>query len=164
MKDKLVNKFKEDLKNKGYTDEDIYEIFKEELEKVYFDKNKLTSGSIVGTKNGGIYMYLENAKVHGNLENVLINLEDFKYITFSSYSNNLLNGMSIFSIINICDNDYVGDNFRNHIISDTDKWTAVRGKTQEEIDIDNLIKKETKIKLEEFDKVLERYIKLKEVE
>ena len=131
MKDKLVNKFKEDLKNKGYTDEDIYEIFKEELEKVYFDKNKLTSGSIVEIKDGSICMYLENAKVNGNLKNVLIDLEDFTYINFSDYSNNLLHKMSILSIINICDNDYVGDNFKKHIKLcnkkwQKDKWTAER--------------------------------------
>ena len=36
------------------------------------------------------------------------------------------------NIVKICDMPYVGDNFRNHIINDTNKWTAVREENEKE--------------------------------
>ena len=130
-----------------------------------FRKDKLSNGCIVQLRNGDKCMYLENANNMCGKADVFIDINDSSWVSLESYDNQLKSKINAtdYDVIKICNMNFVGDNIKKQIIVNTDEWTAVREENKEELDIDKLIK-ETKIKLEEFDKVLERYIKLKEVE
>ena len=88
--------------------------------------------TIVELRNGDKYILLLNTYHADEKNDYLISLGNGGYIKFDDYDENLesKDGEKEFDIMKICQEYYVGDNFRNHVIYDRDKWTWKR---QEEV-------------------------------
>ena len=89
-------------------------------------KNDLKNGSIVELRNGDKFIFLRNIK-NDFFKDCLISLESGCYINFDDYNNDLKDNINRkYDIVKVCQNDYVGDNFRDHIINNTQNWTWIR--------------------------------------
>lgn len=133
-----------------------------------FRKDKLSNGCIVQLKNKEKYIYLQNIKCFNSTrDDIFLNINNFNYLSLNEYTYDLYHGYNKnYTVIKICDKDFVGLNLEQHLKNgqlDTDEWTAVRDENEEELDVDKLLK-EIKIKLKEFNKILERYEELKDRE
>lgn len=130
-----------------------------------FKKGNLSNGCILGTKRGNKYIFLKNAKngVYDNMD-LLINIQTGGHLALDIYNDNLedMDYDHDHDIIKICDMDFVGDNIRNHMIKNTDYWTAVKEKNKEE-ELKEIIE-EIRIKTEALNEIMKRYKELKEVE
>ena len=116
-------------------------------------KSDLENGAIVELRNGKKYILLFNCCTFGNKEDLFISLDDGCYLKLSNYNENL-NDCSDenYDIMKVCQNDYVGDNIRSHILKQNeDDWTWIReektvmtiSEIEEKLGISNLkIKKE----------------------
>lgn len=116
-------------------------------------KSDLKNGAIVELRNGDKYILLFNCCKYGNKENLFISLEDGGYLQLSDYNEDLKDcDDNDYDIMKLCQNDYVRDNIRSHILKqDKDDWTWIRGEEtvmtiseiEEKLGISNLkIKKE----------------------
>lgn len=94
---------------------------------------------------------LLNTKLYDNEKPILVNLADGCYLYYLDYNEDLTHDNKLLDIMKVCQHEYVGDNFRAHIINDTDNWTWVReeetimtiSEIEEKLGISNLkIKKE----------------------
>lgn len=117
-------------------------------------KSDLKNGAIVETRNGDKFILLFNCCNDGNKEDLFISLEDGRYLKFDDYDENL-NDCSDkdYDIMKVCQNKYVGDNIRSHILKQNeDDWTWIReeetvmtiSEIEEKLGISNL-----KIKIED---------------
>lgn len=99
-----------------------------------FIKDELRNGCIVQLRNGEKYMYLASVKNTREEENIFVNIKKGGWIGLSDFNYNLKNkyGNNKYDIIKLCNEDYVGDNIRYHIINDTDEWTAEREENEKE--------------------------------
>ena len=119
-------------------------------------KSDLKSGAIVEIRKGNKYMLLLDTK-NQYCKNCLISLDNRGYLNFDGYNKKLKNcSDKDYDIMKVCQNDYVGDNFKKHIIKedvldDEGKWTWIReeetvmtiSEIEEKLGISNLkIKKE----------------------
>lgn len=114
-------------------------------------KSDLRNGSIVEIRNGDKYMFISDAK-NKYAKNSLISLKDGGYLDLDHYNDDLKDRYNNnYDIVKICQNDYVGNNFRDHVIKNTDNWTWERqeevvmtiSEIEEKLGISNLkIKKE----------------------
>lgn len=100
-------------------------------------KSDLRNGDIVKTRGGDKYIVLLNAGLYkGKTEDLLINLEDGCYLSLSGYKKDLTwydEEAKNFDIVSICAFDYVGDNLRQHGLTQITagyKWTWERNKTK----------------------------------
>lgn len=95
-------------------------------------KSDLKNGAVVELRNGDKYILLLNTYYCNEKDDYLISLRNGGYIEFDDYDKNLesKDGEKKYDIMKVCQNEYVGDNFRNHVINDRDKWTWKR---QEEV-------------------------------
>lgn len=95
-------------------------------------KSDLKNGAIVELRNGDKCILLLNTYCGDEKNDYFISLKNGGYIGFDYYDENLesKDGEKEFDIMKICQEYYVGDNFRNHVIYDRDKWTWKR---QEEV-------------------------------
>lgn len=110
-----------------------------------FRKASLSNGCIVQTRDGYKYMILKDVRNGLNdYEDLLICLETGNYLLFNYYDDNLKdkNGDIDFDVVKICDMNYVGDNFKKHIIDKEEYWTAER-----KIDIKKMTKAEIEAEL-----------------
>ena len=116
-------------------------------------KRDLKNGAIVETRNGDKFILLFNCCNFGDREDLFISLEDGEYLNFDGYSKKLKNcSDENYDIMKVCQNDYVGDNIRSHILKQNeDDWTWIReeetvmtiSEIEEKLGISNLkIKKE----------------------
>lgn len=102
-------------------------------------KSNLQTGDIVLLRNGKKYIVLKDTKVSGDIEDILVSLEDGCYLCFRYYNENLKDngGDDKFDIMKVCSHSYVGDNIRDHILYSREKWTwerqAVKEMTVDEI-------------------------------
>lgn len=101
-----------------------------------FRKAKLSNGCIVQLRNGSKYMLLKDVynSDYRYYEDLLISLNFDGYLQLSDYNENLKDkaGETKDDIIKICDMNFVGDNFKKHIINKEDYWTVVRDENEEE--------------------------------
>ena len=116
-------------------------------------KRDLKNGAIVETRNGDKFILLFNCCNFGDREDLFISLENGEYLNFDGYSKKLKNcSDENYDIMKVCQNDYVGDNIRSHILKQNeDDWTWIReeetvmtiSEIEEKLGISNLkIKKE----------------------
>lgn len=116
-------------------------------------KSDLKNGTIVELRNGDKYILLFNCCNYGDKDDLFISLDDGGYLKLSFYNENLKEcSDKVFDIMKVCQNKYVGDNIRSHVLKkDEDDWTWIRGKEtvmtiseiEEKLGISNLkIKKE----------------------
>lgn len=93
-------------------------------------KSDLKNGAIVELRNGDKYILLLNTYYGDEKKDYFVSLEDGCYLNFNDYDENLESkyGEKEFDIMKICQEDYVGENFKNHVINDIDKWTWERKK------------------------------------
>lgn len=125
-------------------------------------KNELMNGTIVELRNGDKFILLLNIK-NWFCENCLISLKNGQYLDFDDYSDDLKDSTdSEYDIIKICQNDYVGDNFKEHIIVETDHWTWVRDEEEIKNEDKNISYEIFKIKLDLLEKKLEILEKIEE--
>lgn len=96
-------------------------------------KSDLRNGDIVKTREGNKYIVLLNAGLYkGGTEDLLINLMDGCYLRLSGYKEDLTwydEEAKNFDIVSICAFDYVGDNLRQHGLTQVTagyKWTWKR--------------------------------------
>ena len=114
-------------------------------------KSDLKSGAIVELRNGDKYMLFLDVE-NSYTKNMLVSLKDGGYLDFDDYNDDLKDCSNAkYDIVKICQNDYIGNNFRDHVINDTDNWTWVReeevvmtiSEIEKKLGIENLkIKKE----------------------
>lgn len=114
-------------------------------------KSDLKTGAIVELINGDKYMLFLDVE-NSYTKNMLVSLKDGGYLSLDDYNDDLKDrDNSKYDIVKICQNDYVGDNFRDHVIKNTDNWTWERqeevvmtiSEIEEKLGISNLkIKKE----------------------
>ena len=131
-----------------------------------FRKAILSNGCIVQLRDGSKYLLLKdvyNSDVR-YYEDLLINLNFDSYLPLSNYNENLKDkcGDTRDDIIKICDMNFVGDNFKKHIINKEDYWTAERDENKEEGLKE--IMEEIRIKTEELNEIMKRYEELKDKE
>lgn len=129
-----------------------------------FRKENLSNGSIVQTRDGDKYILLKAVRNGLNdYEDLLICLETGNYLPLNYYDNNLKDkSYEIdYDVVKICDMNYVGYNFKKHIIDKEEYWTAVRDETQKELDE---ILEEINTKTEELNGLIKRYKELKDKE
>lgn len=89
-------------------------------------KNDLKNGSIVELRNGDKFILFLNIK-NDFFRDCLVSLKDGYYIKFDDYNNDLNDCTDRkYDIVKVCQNDYVGDNVRDHIINNKDNWTWIR--------------------------------------
>lgn len=131
-----------------------------DLDYKYFDKleegdimkkSDLRNGAIVEIRKGDKYMFISDAQ-NKHAKNSLISLKDGGYLNLDDYNDDLKDcDNAKYDIVKICQNDYVGNNFKDHVIKNTDNWTWVRkeevvmtiSEIEEKLGIENLkIKKE----------------------
>ena len=95
-------------------------------------KSDLKNGAVVELRNGDKYILLLNTYCCDEKDDYFISLRNGGYLEFDDYDENLESedGEKEYDIMKVCQNAYVGDNFRNHVINDRDKWTWKR---QEEV-------------------------------
>ena len=95
-------------------------------------KSDLKNGAVVKLRNGDKYILLLNTYYGDEKDDYFISLRNGGYLEFDDYDENLESedGEKEYDIMKVCQNAYVGDNFRNHVINDRDKWTWKR---QEEV-------------------------------
>lgn len=116
-------------------------------------KNDLENGAIVEIRNGDKYILLFNCCKYGDKEDLFISLNSGGYLNFSNYNENLNDcDDKDYDIMKVCQNNYVGNNIRSHILKqDKDDWTWIReeetvmtiSEIEEKLGISNLkIKKE----------------------
>lgn len=116
-------------------------------------KSDLENGAIVETRNGEKFILLFNCCNFGDREDLFISLENGEYLNFDGYNKKLKKcSNKKFDIMKVCQNDYVGDNIRSHILKQNeDDWTWIReeetvmtiSEIEEKLGISNLkIKKE----------------------
>ncbi len=116
-------------------------------------KNDLKNGAIVETRNGDKFILLFNCCNYGDKDDLLISLDDGEYLNFDGYNENLkVCDDGDYDIMKVCQNKYVGDNIRSHILKQNeDNWTWIReeetvmtiSEIEEKLGISNLkIKKE----------------------
>lgn len=116
-------------------------------------KSDLKNGAIVETKDGDKQILLKNCYVYEDEVDVLISLSNGEYLDLSYYDEDLIHYYdSCFDIMKVCQNDYVGDNIRSHVLKqDEDDWTWDReeetvmtiSEIEEKLGISNLkVKKE----------------------
>ena len=116
-------------------------------------KSDLKNGAIVELRNGDKYILLFNCCKYGNKETLFISLNSGGYLEFDNYDENLNDcSNKKFDIMKACQNNYVGNNIRSHILKrNEDDWTWIRGEEtvmtiseiEEKLGISNLkIKKE----------------------
>lgn len=141
---------------KTYKGDSCWYLYDDELKSYKEGKNIMTksdlkSGVIVELRNGDKYMFISNAK-NKYAKNSLISLKDGGYLDLDDYNDDLKDcDNANYDIVKICQNDYVGNNFRDHVIKNTDNWTWERqeevvmtiSEIEEKLGIENLrIKKE----------------------
>lgn len=97
-------------------------------------KSDLRNGAIVETRNGDKCILLFNCCNYGDKDDLFILLEDGGYLKLSYYNENLKDcSDKDLDIMKVCQNDYVGDNIRSHVLKqDEDDWTWVREEVREE--------------------------------
>lgn len=116
-------------------------------------KSDLENGAIVEIRNGDKYILLFNCCKYGDKEDLFISLNNGGYLNFSNYNENLNDcDDKDYDIMKVCQNNYVGNNIRSHILKqDKDDWTWIReeetvmtiSEIEEKLGISNLkIKKE----------------------
>lgn len=118
-------------------------------------KSDLDNGAIVELRNGEKFILLFNCCNFGDREDLFISLEDGEYLNFSNYNENLNycdDDDGDYDIMKVCQNKYVGDNIRSHILKQNENnWTWIReeetvmtiSEIEEKLGISNLkIKKE----------------------
>lgn len=143
---------------KGHQGDSFWYLNNKELELIEREKNimkksDLKNGAIVETRNGNKYILLFNCCNRGDREDLFISLNSGGYLNFSHYNENLkCCSDKDFDIMKVCQNDYVGDNIRSHILKrNEDDWTWIReeetvmtiSEIEEKLGISNLkIKKE----------------------
>lgn len=136
-----------------YIEEEYVVLEREEKGEDIMKKNDLKNGTIVELRNGDKYILLLNTYYSNEKDDYLISLRNGGYIEFDDYDKNLesKDGEKEYDIMKVCQSIYVGDNFRNHVINDRDKWTWKRqeevvmtiGEIEEKLGINGLkIKKE----------------------
>lgn len=130
-----------------------------------FRKENLSNGCIVQTRDGRKWIYLEN--VYDTYDNqkkdIFVNLKNGGYWELCRYKDNLIHYYDKdCDIMKICNMNYVGRNIRNHIINDTDEWTAVREENKEE-ELDEVLE-EINTKREELNGLIKIYKELKDEE
>lgn len=82
-------------------------------------KSDLKNGAIVETREGSKYILLLDAIGFGKVKSMFIELETGNYLDFDDYENDLTyhnERYSEFDIMKVCQNDYVGDNIKLHIL------------------------------------------------
>lgn len=95
-------------------------------------KSDLRNGDIVKTREGNKYIVLLNIEHFTKKEGLLINLMDGCYLRLSGYKEDLTwydEEAKIFDIVSICAFDYVGDNLRQHGLTQVTagyEWTWER--------------------------------------
>ena len=91
-------------------------------------KSDLKNGTIVELRDGDKCILLFNCCNHGDKEDLFISLNDGGYLLLPNYNENLKDCIDKdFDIMKVCQNDYVGDNIRSHVLKqDEDDWTWVR--------------------------------------
>ena len=99
-----------------------------------FRKAILSNGCIVQLRNGDKCIYLENANNMCGKGDVFIDLNNGSFLNLECYDNELTckGDISNYDIIKICNMNFVGDNFRKHIINKEDYWTAEREENEKE--------------------------------
>lgn len=123
-----------------------------EREEKNMKKSDLKSGAIVETRNGNKYILLLKTKYYGEIEDLLVNLAEGTYMSYSNYDDDLTVPFQPDDIMKVCQHEYAGDNIRRHILKqDEDDWTWIReeetvmtiSEIEEKLGISNLkIKKE----------------------
>lgn len=99
-------------------------------------KSDLRNGDIVKTREGNKYIVLLNIEHFTKKEGLLINLMDGCYLRLSRYKEDLTwydEEAKNFDIVSICAFDYVGDNLRQHGLTQITagyKWTWERNKAK----------------------------------
>ena len=114
-------------------------------------RSDLRNGSIVELRKGDKYMLFLDVE-NSSTKNMLVSLKDGGFLNLDDYNDDLKDRDNRkYDIVKICQNDYIGNNFRDHVINDTDNWTWVRkeevvmtiSEIEKKLGIENLkIKKE----------------------
>ena len=96
-------------------------------------KSDLVNGAIVKLRNGNKYMLLFDTNGYNGREDLLINVYTGGYIRFCEYNEDLtsVDKDRWHDIVAAFQTNYVGDNFKKHIITNEDTWTWKRKETKE---------------------------------
>ena len=116
-------------------------------------KSDLENGAIVELRNGNKYILLFNCCRYGYKKDLFISLNNGGYLEFDDYNENLNDcSNKKLDIMKVCQNAYVGNNIRSHILKQgEDDWNWIReeetgmtiSEIEEKLGISNLkIKKE----------------------